>query len=288
MAGVEGRVVVVTGAGGGLGRQHALLFAERGAKVVVNDLGSSRDGSGGDSGMADAVVAEITEAGGEAVASHHSVADPDGGDAIVQTALDAFEGIDVVVNNAGILRDVTFTKMSFDQWDTVMKVHLYGAYHVTKAAWGHFREQAHGRVLVTTSTSGLFGSFGQSNYGAAKLGLVGLVNSLALEGAKYNITANAIAPVAATRMTEDIFDDDALARLDPAWVSPAVVHLASDECTDTGTVVMAGGGTYARVAVMQAQGARFSEIPSPEQLANAWDSVTDLKGAAPGRNPLGG
>ena len=286
MAGVDGRVVVVTGAGGGLGRQHALLFAQQGAKVVVNDLGGARDGSGESSEMADSVVAEITDAGGQAVASYHSVADPDGGTAIVQTALDAFGGIDVVVNNAGILRDVTFHKMGFDQWDTVVKVHLYGAYHVTKAAWTHFREQAHGRVILTTSTSGLFGNFGQANYSAAKLGLVGLLNTLAIEGAKYNIMVNAVAPLATTRLTEDVFDADAQTRMDPAWVSPAVVYLSTDECTETGTVILAWGGNYARVALMQSAGAEFSEIPSVEQLADAWGAVTDLNGATLGRNPL--
>jgi NAD(P)-dependent dehydrogenase (short-subunit alcohol dehydrogenase family) len=287
MAGVEGRVVVVTGAGGGLGRQHALLFAERGARVVVNDLGGSRDGTGAGSDMADAVVKEITEAGGEAVANYDNVATADGGRAIVQSALDAFGQIDVVVNNAGILRDVTFHKMEDAQWDAVLKVHLYGTYHVTRAAWPLMRDQGFGRVVVTTSTSGLYGNFGQSNYGAAKLGVVGMINTLALEGRKYNITANAIAPIAATRMTEDIMPEAMLTQLDPAYVSPVVVHFASEECTDSGEVVLAGGGHYARVHYMQAKGFRFDGVPSVEDLAAKWSQIMDLEGAELGK-PLSG
>ncbi|MDP9406178.1 MAG: SDR family oxidoreductase [Actinomycetota bacterium] len=287
MAGVEGRVVAVTGAGGGLGRQHALLFAERGAKVVVNDLGGARDGTGASAQMADTVVGEITDAGGEAVANYANVATPDGGAAVVQSALDAFGRIDVVVSNAGILRDVTFAKMTDEQWDAVVKVHLYGTYHVTRAAWPHLREQSHGRVVVTTSTSGLYGNFGQANYGAAKLGMVGLVNTLALEGRKYGITANAVAPIAATRMTEDIMPDDMLASLDPAYVSPLVVHLASDECGDSGVVVLAGGGHYARVAAMQANGVRFDAVPTVDDLAAHWTAILDMDGAQLGR-PLSG
>ncbi|QBI20032.1 SDR family NAD(P)-dependent oxidoreductase [Egibacter rhizosphaerae] len=285
MAGVEGRVVVVTGAGGGVGRAHALLFAEEGARVVVNDLGADRDGTGRSSEMAESVVAEIRDAGGEAVANADNVAEPEGGQRIVDAAVEAFGRIDVVVNNAGILRDVTFHKMTDEQWDAIQKVHLYGTYHVTRAAWPRFREQAYGRVIVTTSTSGLFGNFGQSNYGAAKMGLVGLINTLALEGAKYNVSANAVAPVAATRMTEDIFSEEMLERLDPRWVSPAVVHLASEDCTDTGIAVVAGGGNYSRVAVMQAPGANFDAIPTVDALAASWDQVTDLTGATVGRNP---
>ena len=287
MAGVEGRVVVVTGSGGGLGRQHALLFAQRGAKVVINDLGGSRDGSGAGSEMADQVVEEIKAAGGEAVANYDNVATPDGGKAIIQTALDTFGQIDIVVNNAGILRDVTFHKMEDSQWDSVVKVHLYGTYYVTRAAWPHMREKGYGRVVVTTSTSGLYGNFGQSNYGAAKLGVVGLINTLALEGRKYNITANAIAPIAATRMTEDIMPEEMLAALDPAYVSPLVVHLGSEECTDSGEVVLAGGGNYARVHFMQAAGANFSEVPSVDDLAAQWDTVMNMDGAQLGK-PFGG
>ena len=287
MAGVEGRVVVVTGAGGGLGRQHALLFAERGAGVVVNDLGGSRDGSGAGSAMADAVVREIADAGGEAAANYDNVATPEGGEAVVQTAVDAFGKIDIVVNNAGILRDVSFHKMTGEQWEPVLEVHLFGTYHVTRAAWPRLREQGFGRVIVTTSTSGLYGNFGQANYGAAKLGMVGLINTLAIEGRKYNITANAVAPIAATRMTEDIMPEEMLAALDPAYVSPLVVHLASEECTDTGEVVLAGGGQYSRVHYMQANGIRLDKVPSVDDLASRWDEVMDMNGAQLGR-PLSG
>ncbi|MEX0659964.1 MAG: SDR family oxidoreductase [Egibacteraceae bacterium] len=287
MAGVEGRVVVITGAGGGLGRQHALLFAQRGAKVVVNDVGGARDGTGTGTEMADAVVAEITDAGGEAVANYDNVATAAGGQAIVQTALDTYEQIDVVVNNAGILRDVTFHKMTDSQWHGVLQVHLYGTYFVTHAAWPHLRGQGYGRVIVTTSTTGLYGNFGQANYGAAKLAVVGLINTLALEGRKYDITANAVAPVAATRMTEDVLPEEMLATFDPAYISPLVVHLASQECTATGEVVLAGGGNYARVRYVQAKGAQFDAVPTVEDIAAGWDRVMDMEGAEPG-TPLSG
>ena len=201
MPGVQDRVIVVTGAGGGLGREYALTLAKEGASVVVNDLGGARDGTGAGSAMADQVVAEIKAAGGRAVANYDSVADAAGAENIIKTALEEFGAIHGLVSNAGILRDGTFHKMTSEAWDSVLQVHLYGGYNVIRAAWPHFREQSYGRIVVATSTSGLFGNFGQANYSAAKLGLVGLINTLAQEGAKYNIKANAVAPIAATRMT---------------------------------------------------------------------------------------
>ena len=198
MPGVQDRVVVVTGAGGGLGREYAMTLAKEGASVVVNDLGGARDGTGAGHSMADQVVNEIKQAGGRAVANYDSVAESEGAENIVKTALDEFGALDGVVSNAGILRDGTFHKMEFANWDAVLKVHLYGGYNVIRAAWPHFRENNFGRVVVATSTSGLFGNFGQANYSAAKLGLVGLINTLAQEGAKYNIKTNAVAPIAAT------------------------------------------------------------------------------------------
>jgi NAD(P)-dependent dehydrogenase (short-subunit alcohol dehydrogenase family) len=283
MPGVEGRVAVVTGAGGGLGRQHARLFAQRGARVVVNDLGGSRDGSGAGSEMADSVVAEIKGLGAEAVANYDNVAEPSGAAGIIQTALDAFGQVDIIVNNAGILRDVSFTKMEDAQWDAVLKVHLYGSYNVTKAAWPHFREQSYGRVVMTTSTSGIYGNFGQTNYGAAKLGMVGMMNTLVFEGAKYNIKVNAIAPVAATRMTEDIMPDEMLSALDPAFVSPAVVHMAGEEFDESGLVILAGGGQYARIAYFQSPGVNLPEVPGVDELAERWAELTDMSNATLGK-----
>jgi NAD(P)-dependent dehydrogenase (short-subunit alcohol dehydrogenase family) len=272
----EGRVAVVTGAGGGLGRSHALLLASRGAKVVVNDLGGSRDGSGAGSEMADQVVQEIVDGGGEAVANYDSVATWEGGAAVVQSAIDAFGRIDVVVNNAGILRDVSFAKMEEGQLDLVLKVHLYGGFNVTKAAWPHLREQNYGRIINTTSGSGLYGNFGQSNYSAAKLGLVGLTRTLALEGQKYGITANVIAPVAASRMTEDIMPPQLLEVLQPENVSPLVGYLASEACTETGRIYSVGGGYIARVAIVEAPGATFEEGFGPDDVAAKFGEISEL------------
>ena len=268
-----GRVAVVTGAGGGLGRSHALLLAGRGAKVVVNDLGGSRDGSGAGSAMADAVVEEIRAAGGEAVANYDSVATAEGGRGVVQSALDAFGRIDVVVNNAGILRDVSFQKLEPEALDLVLKVHLYGTFNVTHAAWPHLREQGYGRIVSTASGSGLYGNFGQSNYAAAKMGIVGLTRTLAIEGAKYGITANAIAPIAASRMTEDVMPPQLLERVTPEHVSPVVVWLASESCTDSGRIFSVGGGYVARVAIVEAAGTAFDHVPTPEEVGDRWEAI---------------
>ncbi|MGV9711054.1 SDR family NAD(P)-dependent oxidoreductase [Gordonia sp. NPDC003424] len=287
MAGVENRVVIVTGAGGGLGKEYAKLLASQGAKVVVNDLGGARDGSGGGSDMADSVVAEIKEAGGEAVANYESVATAEGAVSIVRTAVETFGAVHGVVSNAGILRDTSFAKMTDDQWDAVLQVHLYGGYNITHAAWPYFREQSFGRIVVATSTSGLYGNFGQANYGAAKLGLVGLVNTLAIEGARSGITANAVAPLAATRMTEDIAPAEFLATLPPAYVAPVVNHLMSEQCTDTGSVFIVRGGSVQRVQQFANEGVRFAEPPTPEDVTAYWSEITDMSAAVPGKNPLG-
>ena len=279
MPGVQDRVVVVTGAGGGLGREYALTLAKEGASVVVNDVGAAVDGSGSDVGPAQAVVDEITQAGGKAVGSSLSVTEPQNAEAIVKTALDSFGRVDIVVNNAGILRDGTFHKMSFENWDSVLKVHLYGGYNVVRAAWPHFREQSYGRVLVATSTSGLFGNFGQANYGAAKLGLVGLINTLAQEGAKYNIKANALAPIAATRMTEDILPPEVLKNLTPEFVAPVVAYLVTEEVPDSGSIFIVGGGKVQRAALFQNEGVTFKTVPSVDDIASRWGEIDDLSAA---------
>ncbi len=287
MAGVQDRVIAVTGAGGGLGREYALLLARSGAKVVVNDLGGARDGSGSGTTMADAVVTEITEAGGQAVANYDSVASEEGGASVVRAAFDAFGRIDGVVSNAGMLRDVAFHKMTAEQWDAVLQVHLHGTYHVVRAAWPHFREQGHGRVVVATSNTGLYGNFGQANYGAAKLGMVGLINTLAIEGRKYNILANAVAPQAATRMTEDVAPAELLAKLPAAHVAPVVGHLLTDECADSGTVVVVGGGLCTRVQLFESTGVTFAEVPTIEQVGERWAEIVDMNGAVPAINRVG-
>jgi NAD(P)-dependent dehydrogenase (short-subunit alcohol dehydrogenase family) len=287
MAGVEGRVIAVTGAGNGLGREYALVLARAGAKVVVNDLGGARDGTGGGSAAADAVVAEIRDAGGEAVANHDSVASEAGGAAVVQSALDAFGRIDGVVANAGILRDASFQKMTAADWDAVQQVHLYGAFYVVHAAWPHLRAQRHGRIVVATSTSGIYGNFGQANYGAAKAGLIGLITTLAIEGRKNDVLANAVAPMAATRMTVDIAPSEVLAKLAPEHVAPVVGYLLTDENTATGNVYVVGGGQVHRVHQFRTKGVAFAEVPTIDQVAQRWADVDDLAGAVPGSNPVG-
>lgn len=281
MPGVQDRVIAVTGAGGGLGREYALTLAREGASVVVNDLGGARDGTGAGHSMADQVVAEITAAGGRAVANYGSVADQEGAEGIITTAINEFGKIDGVVSNAGILRDGTFHKMTYENWDSVLKVHLYGGYNVIRAAWPHFREQGFGRIVVATSTSGLFGNFGQANYSAAKLGLVGLINTLAQEGAKYDIKANAVAPIAATRMTEDILPPEVLKRLTPEYVAPVVGYLCTEEVPDTASVFIVGGGKVQRAALFQNDGVTFDSVPTVDDVAAQWSTIDDLSAPRP-------
>jgi NAD(P)-dependent dehydrogenase (short-subunit alcohol dehydrogenase family) len=275
----EDKVVIVTGAGGGLGRAHALLFARHGARVVVNDLGGSAHGEGANASAADRVVAEIRESGGQAVANHDSVTD---GDKIVQNALDAFGRIDVVVNNAGILRDKSFAKMEDADWDLVYRVHVEGAYKVTRAGWPHLREQNYGRVIFTSSTSGIYGNFGQSNYGMAKLGLYGLTRTLALEGRKNNILVNAIAPTGGTRMTEGLIPASVFELLKPELVSPLVVYLGSEQCQDSAGLYEVGGGWVGKVRWERSLGAGFDPRAgfTPEDVAAQWSAIGDFTDAA--------
>ncbi len=277
--GYDGKVVIITGAGGGLGRQHALLLASRGALVVINDLGGSIDGSGSDKGAAEHVVDEIKAAGGEAVADTNSVATPEGGAAIVQTAIDAFGKVDVVINNAGILRDKSFHNMTPELLDPVLDVHLKGAFYVTQPAWVVMREQGCGRIVSTSSAAGVFGNFGQTNYGAAKMGLVGFTRVLAAEGAKYNIKANAIAPLALTRMTENLMGGAFGDKLAPGLVSPLVAYLAHEDCPVNGQLFSVGGGRVAHVFIAETQG-YFKEDLALEDVRDNWATITDRDGYA--------
>lgn len=273
----DGRVAIVTGAGGGLGRTYALELGRRGARVVVNDLGGSVDGTGSSESAADRVVSEITDAGGEAVASYDSVSTPDGGAAIVQTALDTFETVDIVVNNAGILRDRSFANMELAEIEAVLDVHLRGAFHVSQPAFKVMKEKGYGRFVFTSSNAGLFGNFGQANYAAAKAGLAGLSNVLAIEGVKYNIKSNAIAPIAKTRMTQDLLGPFA-DMVQPEQVTPMVVYLCSEANEHTHEIFTAGGGRYGRIAIVTNNGwiAGQGEIPTVEEIADHLDEIRDL------------
>ncbi|MDY7104670.1 MAG: SDR family oxidoreductase [Actinomycetota bacterium] len=272
--GFDGQVAIVTGAGHGLGRQHAHQLAARGARVVVNDLGGTVDGSGADAGPAKLVADEINAAGGEAVANTDSVASQAGGEAIVQSALDAFGRVDIVVNNAGILRDKALHNLTPDLLEPVLQVHLYGAFWVTLPAWKLMREQNYGRVINTTSAAGLFGNFGQTNYAAAKMGLVGFTKALAQEGRKRNVLANVIAPGARTRMTEDLLGPMADS-LDPEAVAPVVVYLASEQCDVTGQILSVAGGRVTRVVIAEPLGYYSKEL-TPEQVRDNWDTIASL------------
>jgi NAD(P)-dependent dehydrogenase (short-subunit alcohol dehydrogenase family) len=289
----KGRVAIVTGAGGGLGRQHALALAARGAKVVVNDLGAARDGSGGSVSAAQAVVDEIVAAGGEAIANGASVTDFEAVQAMVQQAVDAWGRVDILVNNAGILRDKSFAKMEIADFKLVVDVHLMGAVNCTKAVWALMNEQKYGRIVMTTSSSGLYGNFGQSNYGAAKLALVGLMQTLSIEGAKNDIRVNCLAPTAATRMTEDLFPKEMLEAFQPDAVVPAMLVLAAEDAPNR-TVLCAGAGVFEAAHITLTQGVWLGNGPdAAEQLAARLAEVTSREdeavpqsGAAQGSNEV--
>ncbi len=278
------KVAIVTGAGGGLGRCHALELAQRGARVVVNDLGGAMDGTGGNSAAAEAVVEEIRAAGGEAIANGGSVSDEQGAKSMVAAAMDKWGRVDILINNAGILRDKSFAKMTIEDFRTVLDVHLIGSAMVTLAVWPIMREQGFGRIVMTTSPSGLYGNFGQTNYGAAKLGLVGFMNTLKIEGAKYNIHTNAIAPVAMTRMTEGLIPEEAGKNLGPELITPGVLYLCTDDAPN-GVILQAAGGNFSVACVVENQGVNLGQDPSVEDVAAQWDKIADLTGAKP-RNML--
>ena len=272
------QVAIVTGAGQGLGRTHALALAARGARVVVNDLGGARDGTGASRTAAEAVVAEIEAAGGEAMANAADVTDIDAVASMVDEAIDRWGRIDVLVNNAGILRDKSFANMDQDDFDLVVKVHLTGTAICTKAVWGHMRDRGYGRIVVTTSSSGLYGNFGQANYGAAKMGVVGLMNTLRAEGAKYDIRVNALAPVAHTRMTDDLLPEEAKALLKPEEVTPAVVFLVSKEAPN-GIILAAGAGGFAVARILETEGIWLEPGErTPEAIAARMDEILDPEG----------
>jgi len=277
------RVAVITGAGHGLGRAHAMLLAARGAKVVVNDLGGQVDGTGADAGAAQSVADEIAADGGTAIANADDIATRTGAENLIRQAHDAWGRVDILINNAGILRDKSFHNMSLDDFETVLKVHLLGSVYCTHAAWPLMRAQSYGRVLMTTSAAGLYGNFGQSNYGAAKMGLIGLMNALKQEGRKYNITVNTLAPVAGTRMGATIFPDEVMPLLRPELVSAAAGYLVSEDCTASGEIIAAGAGYYSRVQVVEGKGVSLDPAGNvtPDLVGEMWDEIIDMDGAAP-------
>lgn len=279
----DGQVAIVTGAGGGLGKAYAIELANRGAAVVVNDLGAARDGSGGGSATpAQQVVDEITAAGGKAVANDDNVATAEGGENIVKTAVDTFGKVDILINNAGILRDKSFVKMTPDNWKAVLDVHLNGAYNVTRPAFAVMRENGYGRILMTTSAAGLYGNFGQANYSAAKMALVGLANTLKIEGGKYNINVNTLAPLAASRLTEDVMPPDIFEKMKPELVVPMALYLCSEDCASSGEIFNTGMGYFNRAAILTGPGTRLGKEdnpPTPEDISENFSAINDMTGA---------
>ena len=279
----DNRVAIVTGAGVGLGRSHAMLLASRGAKVVVNDPGGSVDGTGSAGAVADQVVAEIRAAGGEAVANYGSVSDETAAQGIIDTAMNTWGRLDILVNNAGILRDKSFNKMENEDFRVVVDVHLMGTVYCTKAAWQHMRAARYGRIVVTTSGSGTVGNFGQANYGAAKMAVNGFINVLRHEGASYNIKLNAISPSARTRMTEDLIPEEVAVYMKPELVSPAVGWLCSEQCDVSGEIIAANAGSYSVVKYYQTEGVQFDPVDpvTLEMFADAWPQINDFTNAGP-------
>lgn len=275
----DGQVALVTGAGGGLGKAYALAFAAKGAKVVVNDLGGDIKGEGKSSTLADKVVEEIQSRGGTAIANYDSVED---GEKIVKAALDAFGRIDIVINNAGILRDRSFPRTSDLDWDLIYRVHLKGSFLVTRAAWPHMKKQGYGRIIFTSSAAGIYGNFGQANYGAAKMGLIGLSNTLSIEGKKYNIHCNAIAPLAGSRLTETVWPPEMVEALKPDFVAPFVVYLCHESCDENGNVFEIYAGWASKLRWQRSQGKLLRKegvMVTPEMVRDHWTEITNWKDA---------
>ncbi|MBU1171515.1 MAG: SDR family oxidoreductase [Proteobacteria bacterium] len=280
----DGRVAIVTGAGAGLGRTYALALAEKGAMVVVNDLGGAPDGSGASNRAADEVVADILDAGGKAVANYDSVATKQGGDNIVKTAVDAFGKVDILINNAGILRDKSFLKLEEAEWDIVLAVHLKGAFNVAQPAFKIMKENSYGRIINTASGAGLYGNFGQVNYCAAKMGLVGLMNNICIEGARYNILCNAIAPIAASRLTKDVLPPSICEKLKPEFVTPLVLYLVSEQNTDSKMIFNCAAGWFSRTEILCAPGICLGDGKRPvkaEEVRDNWAAITSMEQGRP-------
>jgi NAD(P)-dependent dehydrogenase (short-subunit alcohol dehydrogenase family) len=276
----DNKVAVVTGAGGGLGKAYALLLAARGAKVVINDLGGTFDGSGSDATPAQQVVDEIKAAGGDAVANYDSVAEWESAQKIINTAVENYGRLDILINNAGILRDKSILKMEMDDYRKIMAVHLDGTFFCTKAAFAIMKEQAYGRIVSTASAAGLYGNFGQTNYGAAKMGIAGMMNCVAQEGARYNIKSNTIVPTAGTRLTFTVMPEDVIGKVKPEYVAPVVAWLCSEECNETAKMISAGGGYFSRAAVVEGPGVVFDSTKeiTVEMIVEKLDQIMSLEG----------